>query len=665
MRAILTYHSVDPSGSPVSVDPATFLRQLDWLAEGPVRVTDVETLLGLSDDADAVALTFDDGFANFANVAWPLLNERSLPATLFVVAGRVGTDNRWNGQAEEGIPRRELLDWDELSRLAAEGVTLASHGMTHRPLGGGDPDRIRRELADSRALIRERTGVDPRGFAYPYGDADDFCRQVAAAHFDWACTTELAPLDRSDRTYALPRLDTYYFRGRGSLERWGTRPFLWRLRVRRWARRVRRWARRVRAVGSEARRGAADTYPTAAAGGARVVNGAAFTVARAGERRDAEASGPASESPDLSVIVPAHRAAEELHDSLSALLTSDLPRERWELVVVNDGADTETLAVARRYADEVIALKGKPRGPGYARNRGAEVARGEVLVFVDADVRVHGDTLERFLEVLEEEPDVAAVFGAYDDRPPGPGFVSAYRNLLHHLNHVRNPGEAETFWAGCGAVRRDVFEQVGCYDEWHFSRPQIEDIELGRRIRRAGHRILLRPDIRATHLKRWSLGAVLRTDLVSRGIPWMRLVLQEGESDASRTLNLSARHRWCVALVGLAALTVPTALVFGTLWPLAVAFLALGVVTALNLDFYDLVRRRKGWVGLLFAVPLHLLHYLCNGISAIAGWMAYVMVGPPLPPVDAAAFREAGMEPDELQPLPSPPSNSLWYRYDD
>ena len=100
MRAIITWHSVDPSGSPISVPQEVFRRQLAWLASGHVRVVSVPELRALSDTTNAAALTFDDGFANFATEAMPLLHERGLPATLFIVTDHVGSDNRCKRQPE-------------------------------------------------------------------------------------------------------------------------------------------------------------------------------------------------------------------------------------------------------------------------------------------------------------------------------------------------------------------------------------------------------------------------------------------------------------------------------------------------------------------------------------------------------------------------------------
>jgi glycosyltransferase involved in cell wall biosynthesis len=155
---------------------------------------------------------------------------------------------------------------------------------------------------------------------------------------------------------------------------------------------------------------------------------------------------------------------------MDALAASDLPREFWELIVVDDASTDGTAGLAAGYADAVIRLTGRPSGPSYARNRGAEVARGEVLVFVDADVCVHRDTLRRFAWVFVDEPGVDAAFGSYDDQPPAPGLVSQYRNLLHHHIHQQSAGEAETFWAGCGAVRRQVPLRDALCPLWHHRR---------------------------------------------------------------------------------------------------------------------------------------------------------------------------------------------------
>ncbi len=362
--------------------------------------------------------------------------------------------------------------------------------------------------------------------------------------------------------------------------------------------------------------------------------------------------------PFLSVIVPVHQGAQILPRSLAALCGSELPRECWELIVVDDASTDDTSLVAARWADTVVRLAGKPHGPAYTRNRGFEASRGEVIVFIDADVAVHADTLRRFATLFLQQPDLGAAFGSYDRQPVGEGVVSRYRNLLHHYVHHRDGGAAETFWAGCGAVRRGVFAEVGMFDEWHYARPQIEDIELGRRIRRSGHRVLLEPAIQGTHLKRWTLRDLVEGDLRNRGVPWMRLLLQEGSSAGARTLNLRGVEKWCTALVGAALGALSAALVLWSAWPVLVAPVAVALVVVLNRRFYQFLHRQCGLWFTVRAVPLHLLYYFVSGISAIAGWSLHHLGGPPRRSDQIVARSSMAMK--TWPPAPVQPPTSLW-----
>ncbi len=182
MIGILTYHSIDDSGSVVSIRPDVFRRQAEWLATGEVRVVPLDDICRVPPEADAVALTFDDGFENFASMAWPELRKRNLPATLFVVPDHVGRTNAWAGANGRKIPELSLLDWEDLGRLAEEGVRLGSHTLTHADLSRLDASRLDDEIAGSAERIRRETGADPGAFAYPFGRfspaAVDAVRQV-------------------------------------------------------------------------------------------------------------------------------------------------------------------------------------------------------------------------------------------------------------------------------------------------------------------------------------------------------------------------------------------------------------------------------------------------------------------------------------------------------
>ncbi|MEO8199516.1 MAG: glycosyltransferase family 2 protein [Gemmatimonadota bacterium] len=364
------------------------------------------------------------------------------------------------------------------------------------------------------------------------------------------------------------------------------------------------------------------------------------------------------ELPFLSVIVPAYQGGKVLPLSLGALARSDLPRSCWELIVVDDASTDDTAAIAARYADGVVRLPGKPHGPAYARNRGFEAARGAVAVFIDADVCVRPDTLRRFAWLFAEDSALGAVFGSYCDAPPAPGFISQYRNLMHHYVHHQNPGPAETFWAGCGAIRSSVFVECGMYDEWHYVRPQIEDIELGQRIRAHGHSILLRPEIQGTHLKQWTIKNVIVTDLHDRGVPWMRLIVEQGDKGNTSVLNVKAIEKINTALIWLSVLGLLVSVVtFDLRWAAASLLLILPVIYTNRRMYAFFARVRGAWFSLR-VVPVHLLYYFLNGISALWGVFLHHAVGEPKPPAYVQAFAEVGVE--TWPPIPSKTPRGPW-----
>jgi GT2 family glycosyltransferase len=317
----------------------------------------------------------------------------------------------------------------------------------------------------------------------------------------------------------------------------------------------------------------------------------------------------------VSVIVPVHDDAANLRDCLAALQTAAVPG--MEIVVVDDASRDDAVGVATAAGARIVRID-RNVGAAAARNRGVAVASGDLVVFVDADVCVSPDAVTRLVGVLETRPDLAAVFGSYDATPRARSFVSQYRNLLHHFVHQEGDPDAWTFWAGCGAIRRAVFDAVGGFDERAYARA-VEDIELGYRMRAAGHRIALDRDIQATHLKRWTLASVLRTDLVLRAVPWSRLIMERRPPAA---LNVRSPQKVSVAL----SLASVALLLAGVVRP-AFLWLSLGAVLGVIFVNRRLLRsfaRVRGTTFAVATVPMLLLHYLEGGLGY--GWAVITQV---------------------------------------
>jgi glycosyltransferase involved in cell wall biosynthesis len=355
--------------------------------------------------------------------------------------------------------------------------------------------------------------------------------------------------------------------------------------------------------------------------------------------------------PYLSVIVPAHDSARTLATCLDSIVRSDLPRDCWELIVVNDASADDSALIAAEYADTLISLPGNPRGPAYARNRGFEVSRGECVVFIDPNASVHPDTLRRIALVFAHEPDVSAVVGSYDTSSPSVGVVSTYRNLLHHYVHLQTAGDAETFWAVCGAVRREVFVEAGMYDEWRFARPQVEDMELGHRMRARGFRIVLRPEISVTNLADWTFRAAIRSDLRDRGVPWMRLLMGQRASQDSDRIALKTVERANTGFVWAALVSILlAAIAWDERWLIATA-VSIQAILFVNRHLYAFFERERGLMFTVRAIPMHLVYYIVFGIAMASGWFLHVLFGDPRPAPLVEAYAEVGLQ--TWPPVPS------------
>ena len=326
----------------------------------------------------------------------------------------------------------------------------------------------------------------------------------------------------------------------------------------------------------------------------------------------------------LSVVVPVYNSGDVLRRGLAALAASDY--DAYDVLVVDDGSTEPIESTVRSYGFDYLRIDG-PGGPARARNLGVARVQGNVVVFVDADVCVHADTLSRFAARFASDDTIDAVVGTYDDTPGHPGFLSQYRNLFHHYVHQAFDGDISTFWSGCGAMRREVFDAFGGFDAVRYRRPAIEDIELGTWVAAEGHRIVLDRTVQCTHLKQWTFRNLVKTDLFDRGIPWTRLMLRAG--DMPKTLNVSVVQRISVALVYLTL----GLLVAGCWWTtaLAAAAAAAALVTMLNLPFYRYFLARRGTVFTARVVPLHWLYFVYCGVAVVVGTVLHHLRKDPRP----------------------------------
>ncbi|NDY58657.1 glycosyltransferase [Desulfovibrio sulfodismutans] len=264
--------------------------------------------------------------------------------------------------------------------------------------------------------------------------------------------------------------------------------------------------------------------------------------------------------PLCSVVIPALNAARHLPGCLAALHAQTMPAAAFEIIVVDDGSTDDTASVAQ--ACGATCLCQPHTGPGAARNRGARMAQGSILVFTDADCRPEPDWLEAMVQALSARAgsSTAGAQGVYatDQQSLVARFAqSEFEDRYELMRRHPSIDLAATYSA---AYRRDVFLEAGGFDE-RFPRADNEDTELSYRLSAKGHSLALAPGAVVRHQHPATLGSYLRRKF-SRGY-WRTQVYRLYPDKAARDryttvpvkLGTLAAMAWILgSLAGLAAL---------------------------------------------------------------------------------------------------------------
>jgi len=299
-----------------------------------------------------------------------------------------------------------------------------------------------------------------------------------------------------------------------------------------------------------------------------------------------------SQPPVISVIIPVHNGSRTLRDCLAAVRASD--HADYEIIIVDDHSTDNSREIAESFGCRVLATEDNI-GAARSKNRGAAVARGDILFFTDADVCIQPDTLSRVARDLADRR-LAGVVGLLGTKLRYHNFSSQFKNLWMHYTYRRQPEHVGLFYTSAAAIRATVFREMGGFDENYTGASITEDIEFGQRLLTAGHKIYLDKELTVEHLKHYTLGGVLRTDFYrSAGLTrtWVRKKLQSQNGE-----KYYASVPWFfvmgVPLACLAPLAALAALSSRARWLWGVAGGALLALLALNAPFLRFLGRVRG-----------------------------------------------------------------------
>ena len=313
----------------------------------------------------------------------------------------------------------------------------------------------------------------------------------------------------------------------------------------------------------------------------------------------------------VSVVIPVRDGGPNFRRCLQGITEAASPST--EIIVVADGDADGSSRVGEEFGAKVLKIP-TPRGPAQARNVGAQVAQGDILFFLDADVVIHPDAIRDVEVTFRNDPQLTALFGSYDDEPGENNFLSQYKNLFHHYVHQISREEASTFWSGCGAIRRNVFLELGGFNK-AYRKPCIEDIELGYRMKQAGYRIRLSKELQVKHLKRWNIRSLLKSDFFDRALPWTELILRDRGFLNDLNLRVSSRLSVMLAYGFLAAS------IGGYWWPwsFAAAGASALLLIIINMPMYRFFLRKRGFCFMIGTIPWHWFYYFYSGLAFAIG----------------------------------------------
>jgi glycosyltransferase involved in cell wall biosynthesis len=299
-------------------------------------------------------------------------------------------------------------------------------------------------------------------------------------------------------------------------------------------------------------------------------------------------------NPEVSAIIPVKNGGAVFEECLVALRASH--GVAYEIIVLNDASTDNTAEIAEKFSCRLVELPSS-LGPANARNRGAEIAKGGILFFIDADIIVRPDTMQKITTIFRDR-GIVAVTGVLAEHIRYSNFSSHYKNLWMRYSYLEMPDKVSLFYTSAAAIRKEIFFKTGGFDTGYKS-PSVEDTDFGQRLEMRGNTVHLQRDLEVEHAKHYSFWGLLKTDFY-RSAAMVKMTLRQGlgrflmggNKTSVRTSFILGVLLYCLAwLTALAGIVFPTSMV--------ICFLLSGIfifsIYLLNATFLKWLVVRKGW----------------------------------------------------------------------
>ena len=259
-------------------------------------------------------------------------------------------------------------------------------------------------------------------------------------------------------------------------------------------------------------------------------------------------------------------------------------------------------------------------GPAAAHDLGASVAEGDILFFIDADVMLRPDLLDRLVRRFAEGA-VDAVCGVQVAEMRHGNLASLYKNLWIRWTYLRRTGDVPLFYTTAAAIRRSTFEQAGGFDTG-YTTPSLEDTAFGQKLARLRVCVRVQPDLEVEHVKRYSLAGLLRTDF-RRAVALVRLKLRHRDELGRNNSSVPTGYIASIPLAALGTALLPAGAALGRPSLIAAGLVMAALVVLLNREFLRTIRVHGGWRHALASVGLLWLELLVSVVGAGSGLLGF------------------------------------------
>ncbi len=319
---------------------------------------------------------------------------------------------------------------------------------------------------------------------------------------------------------------------------------------------------------------------------------------------------------EISLIIPTKDRQSTLKNCLDSLQVSQLPR--FEVIVVDDCSQQNVSDLVKAYGHKIVRLD-KPSGAWHARNRGAQEATGDILVFIDSDMIIPPDGLPKIHRFFSQN-NYAALSGINSCPQDSENFATRYKSLWMHYSYLCSPQNFDWFVSGIGAVKKDVFFRLKGFDTSFITQIGGGDLEFGRRLKDAGLNVFLDKELQGNHLKQFTVLSLIKNDF-NRSKGWFQLILKKKMvPDVLKKLRIANVYPqfivsvWAVFLFFLCIL-----LLFFSERFLFMTAASLAIYMVVNFGLFRFFYRKGGLEFLLKAIPFSSLDHLISGLGVIAG----------------------------------------------